>query len=145
MTTSQIIQLIAVNTLAWLIIQLGFAWLGTRLPAGCFRYEGGWFRPRRFERDGRLYETLFQVRAWKDLMPDGSKLFQGGFSKGNLAARDPHYLRTFVLETRRGEAVHGAVILASALFFLWNPPGVAFWMVIYALVANLPCMVIATL
>lgn len=142
MNPTHIVQLVLVNTLAWLVIQLGFAWLGTRMPARFFRHRGGWFRIRRFEADGRFYETGFQVRVWKDLMPDGAKLFKRGFPKGRLVGKDADYLGNFVLETRRGEAVHLAVILASAFFFLWNPPEIAIWMVVYALVANLPCMVI---
>lgn len=142
MTASHIVQLIVVNTLAWLVIQLGFAWIGTRMPARLFLHGDGWFRMRRFETDGRFYETVFHIRAWKKFLPDGAKLFKDGFPKGSLAGKGTAYLDRFVLETRRGEAVHGAVILASALFFLWNPPVVAIWMVVYALVANLPCMVL---
>lgn len=142
MSASEIVWLVVVNTVAWLVIQMGFAWVGTRMPARFFRHKGGWFAPRRFEQEGRFYETVFRIRAWKAFLPDGAKLFKDGFPKGQLAARDDAYLDRFVRETRRGEAVHGAVILASALFFLWNPPAVAVWMVVYALVANLPCMVL---
>ncbi|MEZ5277977.1 MAG: hypothetical protein R3F07_16465 [Opitutaceae bacterium] len=140
MPTSQVLEIIAVNALAWFLIQMGFAWLGTRMPIALFDHACGYFREHRFERSGRMYEGIFRIRSWKDLLPDGSRLFKGGFRKGRLAASDTAYLVTFVRETRRGEAVHVVVILSSAFFFLWNPPGIAVWMVVYALVSNLPCI-----
>jgi glycosyl-4,4'-diaponeurosporenoate acyltransferase len=132
--------LVAANVAAWLLIHMGFAWAGTRLPCRLFKAERGLFRIRGFERQGALYERTFRIRSWKDLLPDGARLFEGGFPKGRLARRDADYLRRFVLETRRGETVHWAVFLASGLFFLWNPANIAVWMILYAALANFPCI-----
>ena len=132
--------LVLVNVAAWFIIHMGFAWGGTMLPRRVFRPECRVFRLRAFERNGALYERLFRIKAWKGLLPDGAKLFKQGFPKARLVQADADYLQQFIRETCRGEAVHWAVFLASGLFFLWNPPAVAVWMVAYGIVSNLPCI-----
>ena len=81
------------------------------------------------------------MRRWKGLLPDGAALFKKGFRKKKLNARDPGYMERFVKETCRGEAVHWAVLGCSFLFFLWNPWWAGLIMVVYALAANLPCIV----
>jgi glycosyl-4,4'-diaponeurosporenoate acyltransferase len=134
--------LVAVNVLAWLAIHLGVAWAGTRLPVRLFRPAAWPYRTRGWERGGRIYERLFAVRAWKDRLPDGAGLFAGGFRKASLRSASADYLDRFAAETCRGEAVHWAVLASSALFFLWNPPPVGAVMVAYAVLANLPCILV---
>jgi glycosyl-4,4'-diaponeurosporenoate acyltransferase len=46
------------------------------------------------------------------------------------------------METCRGEAVHWIVLFCSGLFFLWNPQWLAWCMVVYAILANLPCIIV---
>mgnify|MGYP006277628681 CR=1 FL=1 len=133
--------LVAVNVLAWLVIHLGVAWAGTRLPVRLFRPSFWPFRTRKWERGG-FYETTFAVRRWKDRLPDGAALFAGGFRKASLRSASGPYLARFIAETCRGEAVHWVVLLSSALFFLWNPPAVGAVMVVYAILANLPCIIV---
>lgn len=134
------LQLVVVNVATWPLIHLGAAWLGTQLKDYLFR-PGAWlFRERRWERGGRLYETVFRIKSWKDRLPDGAALFKGGFRKKRLRSRDPEYLRRFQRETCRAEAVHEAVLLSSLLFFLWNPVWVGFLMIAYAVLANVPCI-----
>lgn len=133
--------LVAVDILAWLLIHLGVAWLGTELPDRLFKPNAWLFRPRAWERGGGVYQRLFRVRSWKASLPDGAALFRKGFPKARLAGRDPAYLQRFIRETCRGEAVHWAVLAASLLFFLWNPWWVGLIMVAYAALANLPCII----
>ncbi len=142
MTPGHIVFLVLVNTVAWLGIHMGFAWGGTRLPARWFDPNAWWCRPRRFERDGRIYARGFGVRRWKDLVPDGAGWFRGGFRKRGLKTRDRAYIEGFVVETCRGEFVHWMVFAAGGLFFLWNTTDVAIGMMVYAALANLPCIII---
>jgi len=142
MTATTIAFLVIVNALAWLVIHLGFAWGGTRLPADRFNPDAWWYRPRAFERKGRIYERWFGVRRWKDLMPDGAGWFKGGFRKRGLRMTEDAYLERFVVETCRGEFVHWMVLTAGLLFFIWNTVDVALIMVLYAVIANVPCIVI---
>jgi glycosyl-4,4'-diaponeurosporenoate acyltransferase len=134
--------LIGVNILAWLFLHLGLAWLGTRLPTRFFRPDGWLCRCRSWEGEGSFYERTFLVKSWKDQLPDGAALFAGGFRKANLGAVTPAYLDLFVCETCRGEAVHWAVLLSGFLFFLWNPWWVGLVMIVYAVAANMPCILV---
>lgn len=142
MSREDVIRLIAINVAAWFCIHMGFAWAGTRLPARWFNPAWFWFRARRLERGGKLYERLFRIKAWKDDLPDAAPWFKGGFAKAHLARSTPDYIQRFVVETCRGEAVHVAVMLAAGLFFLFNPPGVGVIMIVYGLCANLPCILV---
>ena len=132
--------LVVTDILAWLAIHLGMAWLGTRLP-GTFFLPNSWlFRPHAWEGKGKIYATLFRIKTWKKWLPDGAVLFAGGFPKAQLRNRDTDYIDLFIRETCRGEAVHWAVMLAAPVFFLWNPAYVGMIMMVYAVLANLPCI-----
>ena len=57
--------------------------------------------------------------------------------------RDPAYLREFADENCRGEAAHYAQIPAVLLVLAWNPwPVAAGVIIVYALLSNLPCIVV---
>jgi glycosyl-4,4'-diaponeurosporenoate acyltransferase len=51
-------------------------------------------------------------------------------------------LNRFVTETRRAEATHWVLLAAGPLFLLWNPWGLGLVMIAYAVVANVPCLVV---
>jgi glycosyl-4,4'-diaponeurosporenoate acyltransferase len=137
-----VLPLILINILAWLVIHMGAAWLGTQIPGRCFRTDQWLYRPRPWERKGQVYERTIRITAWKRLLPDGAALFRKGFRKKRLISRNQDYLEAFARETCRGEAVHWVVLGSSALFFLWNPWWAGLIMVAYALLANLPCILV---
>jgi glycosyl-4,4'-diaponeurosporenoate acyltransferase len=132
--------LVLINTLGWLILQLSIAAIATRLAS------------RHFARDNRLYRThpseitfyrqRLKIRRWKHLLPDGTPWVGGRFPKKCLHARDQAYLRQFLIETRRGEAAHWLMLACFPLFFLWNPPWACFVTALYAVAANLPCILV---
>jgi len=133
--------------MAWVIVlnaaglpalQLGCAWLFTRLPGAWFEVAG----PVRRKPRSQAYERILRIKKWKDLMPDGATWFRGGFAKASLSARDPRYLGRFLAETRRGEACHWLVLVLCPLFFLWNPWWGDLVIALYAVLANLPCILI---
>jgi glycosyl-4,4'-diaponeurosporenoate acyltransferase len=127
---------IALNIVGWPVIQLGVAWLFTRMPVE-------WFTPppaRAWEGKGQVYEAWFAIKHWKDRLPDGARWFGGGFAKGALAKTDPDYLRQFVRETWRGELCHWSALGFAPIFFLWNPWWADLIMLAYALGANMPCI-----
>jgi glycosyl-4,4'-diaponeurosporenoate acyltransferase len=129
---------IVLNVAGWPVIQLGLAWIFTRMPVH-------WFNPapvHRWEQGGRFYERVLAIKRWKDHLPDAARLFSGGFAKGTLRARNDDYLRRFVQETWRGELCHWAAIAFTPLFFLWNPCWAGMIMLGYAIVANLPCILV---
>jgi glycosyl-4,4'-diaponeurosporenoate acyltransferase len=134
--------LVAVNIGAWLLIHVVTAWLATQLGTERFRPASWLFRARRFEQGGAIYERLLCVNRWKPRLPDGAALFRGGFRKKRLAARDGAYLERFVRETCRGELAHWMTLLAPPVFALWNPGVAVVAMVVYALVASLPFIIV---
>ena len=131
---------IALNVIAWLVIQFGLAWAFTQIRAECFDYRSLFARPRGWERGGKFYERVFAIKLWKDKLPDASRMFRGGFAKGNLQDATPEYLERFLRETWRGEVVHWLALLALPLFAIWNP----WWGVLVnaavAMAVNFPCI-----
>lgn len=121
------------------VLQLGFAWAFTRMPAR-------WFAavpcPFAWEARGEPYQRWFRVRRWKGLLPDGATWFQGGIAKARLTGNDRETLAVFEREAWRGELCHWAVMLAAPVFFLWNPWWGSSIMVVYLLAANLPCILV---
>lgn len=130
--------LIVVNVVACPAIQLGLAWLFTRLPSRWFSDKPTQAPVSHLD----LYTDYFQVKRWKDQLPDGASWFGGGFPKKHLREVDAAYLRRFISETRRGEYCHWTAIAASHLSILWNP----WWgfLIVFAwfLVSNLPCIIV---
>ena len=117
-------------------IQLGLAWLFTRLP-------DRWFDAptRPVKRRSSFYERWLAIRSWKDRLPDGAK-WLGGFAKASLNQSDAAHLHAFIRETRRGELCHWAAIGCMPMLFLWNPWWADLILMGYALAANLPCILV---
>jgi glycosyl-4,4'-diaponeurosporenoate acyltransferase len=132
---------IVVDCIAWAILQPAIAYVCIKLPSAALRHDRWLFEARGWERGGAIYDTLFRVRRWKSLLPSGGTLF-GGFSMKRIVALDHDYLRTWIIETCRAELCHWLVILPSFLFFLWNPFYLAVVMLLYALLINVPLIVI---
>lgn len=131
-----IVWIIALNVGGWLALQMGLAWAFTKMPLA-------WFGPgktRAWERDGRVYERLCRIKAWKHRLPDAARWFGGGFAKGTLAGMNRDYLERFARETWRGELCHWFALACAPIFFLWNPWWGDLIIVAYALAANLPCI-----
>lgn len=127
---------IALNALGLPALQLGCAWAFTHMPAAWFQNPPA----ARLRRD--FYESILAIKRWKNYLPDGATWFRGGFAKGKLRHRDPHHLRRFLLEAWRGELCHWTVLALIPLFFLWNPWWGDLLIALYALAANLPCILV---
>lgn len=93
-------------------------------------YGGGWYR-----------RTL-RIDAWKDRLPDAGTWF-GGLSKRQLPSPNDGGWRRFAAECLRAERTHLAMIAALPLFALWNPLGIFLGNVLFAIAANLPCLIVA--
>jgi glycosyl-4,4'-diaponeurosporenoate acyltransferase len=139
---TDLFALAVVDAIAWGALSVGAGYLGHRLPARWLNRDRVLLRLLGFERDGRWYERRLRIKRWKDRVPEAGELFRGGFSKRAVRGRDPGHLARFVLETRRAELTHWLLLAAAPFFFVWNPWWLGVLMVVYALVANAPCLLI---
>lgn len=129
----------AANVLGWPLIHLSVGSLAVRLPRSLFERDNWLTGPRSWERGGRLYRDVFAIRKWKSKLPDGAP-WLGGTAKNQISRRGKSGLADFVLETRRAEIAHWAMLACTPVFFLWNPPWASLIMLAYALGANFPCI-----
>jgi len=134
--------IVLLNVAAWLAIQLGLAWSLTQLPAARFHPRSRLARLWRWEQSRRGYEKFFAIKRWKDWLPDGASWFGGGFAKAGLSERTHEFLESFLRETWRGELVHWLALLTVPAFAIWNPGWGVGVNAIYALAANVPCILV---
>lgn len=124
----------------WFLIHMSVAYFITLVPERFINVRSWLYKQRNWEKDGIIYEQVFRIKSWKELLPDGSALFKKGFKKKRMVSLTKEYLEKFILEVCRAEMVHWIVILFSPVFFIWNWWWVGIIMIIYAIIANLPCI-----
>jgi glycosyl-4,4'-diaponeurosporenoate acyltransferase len=133
---------ILLDIAAWLIIHMGVSYSMTHIPRRSFD-TGFWlYKQRKWEKDGKIYVRIFRLRKWKKRLPDGAALFKKGFKKKHLKELDNVYLDDFIRETCRAELTHWIMFLFSLVFFIWNPWWVGIMMIVYAIMVNVPCVII---
>lgn len=134
------IWIIIIDIVLWFIIHMSVAYIATILPLNNLNTNSWLLKERKWEKSGKIYEEIFQIKKWKELLPDGSALFKKGFRKKRMTSSNPEYLQKFIIETGRAEIVHWIVILFSPVFFIWNYPWAGWVMIVYAIIANMPCI-----
>ena len=117
--------------------------IAIRIPVGHFNPRGLFFQPRRWEKKGAIYQNLFKIKSWKKYAPDGAEFIKKrGFPKKKLGNTSTPYFKRFLLETCRAEMTHWMIILFAPFFFLWNRFWVGLIMIMYALIENLPLIMV---
>ena len=129
-----------INAVGWLILHMSIAAIATRLDARHFARDNCLYRVHPFEI--RFYRRILRIRSWKHHLPDGALWVGGHLPKKDLRPSDPASMRQFVIETRRGEAAHWLMLACFPIFFLWNPPWACLVIMAYAVLANLPCILV---
>ena len=79
--------------------------VGEALPRRWFHAEAFPYRACAFEKGGRFYQK-FGIRAWKDKLPDKSKVARGAYRKSIAAHHEAGALDRLVQETCVAECVH---------------------------------------
>jgi glycosyl-4,4'-diaponeurosporenoate acyltransferase len=133
---------ILLDIAAWLIIHMGVSYSMTHIPLRSFDTEFWLYKQRKWEKNGKIYVRIFRLKKWKKRLPDGAALFKKGFKKKHLKALDDVYLDDFIRETCRAELTHWTMLLFSLVFFIWNPWWVGIVMIVYAILVNVPCIII---
>lgn len=127
--------------IVWPVLMVAAALLCTRLPERFFDYSSWFYRAHRWEKDGAIYQKLLRVRRWKKYLPDGGSLVKGGFEKKKLASFDKEHLDRYLLESCRAEMIHWLAMLPFWVFGFFTPTIVIFYMLLFALAVNLPCVI----
>jgi len=133
---------ILLDIATWLIIHMGVSYLMTHIPLSSFDTKFWLCKQKKWEKDGKIYVRIFRLKKWKKRLPDGAALFKKGFQKKHLKGLDDVYLDNFIRETCRAEITHWTMFLLSPVFFIWNIWWVGIVMIIYAILVNLPCIII---
>ena len=132
---------IALNIITWPILQIAISFFCFKIPDKYFRYDNFICRTRSWEKGGDLYNTVFKVKKWKHLLPDGGAVVKNGFKKKNLIFSNREYFEKFRTETCRAEISHIIQILPLPFFIIWNPWWAFIVMVFYAFIVNVPCII----
>ncbi len=126
-----------VDVVTWIIFHLSIGYLSTKIPFKWLNPDLRFFNSYDWEKDGGIYDKIFHVRAWKDRIPDGSRMYRGTFSIKRLPTADISYLTRWLSESIRSEICHWAMIIPGGFFFLWNDLSAGRAMVIYAILNNI--------
>lgn len=130
------------QTIAYFLI-LGIAshWIGEALPRKWFLWNRFPYRPWRWERQGRIYESL-QIRAWKDRLPDKSRLIRGMVPKRVGICPTSASVCRLIRETCVAEAVHAGLCLGALPLLLGVWGRASAWLALAYVLGNLPFMMI---
>jgi glycosyl-4,4'-diaponeurosporenoate acyltransferase len=134
------IRLVLLNGVAWVALHLGIGYLCCRIPAPWLDHKRWLFCSRGWERNGAVYQSVLRIRAWKSLLPSGGTALGTDFSLSQVESHTRAYLERWVLESCRAEITHWLAMALAVLFVLWNPPVGFVANVVYAIVANAPCV-----
>ena len=137
-----VLQITLLNCLWWPVIMLSVSYLSIMCKHITFNPDGFYFRNKKWEKNGEIYDRLFKVKYWKKKLPDGAAWFRRGFPKKRIKRKNPDYLRQFISETCRGELAHWIMLLPSPVFYLWNPFWAAIVMTAFGFIVNIPCIIV---
>jgi glycosyl-4,4'-diaponeurosporenoate acyltransferase len=134
-----IVITIILDSILWLIFHLLGAKIATLIPNAYFEKPiPKDIKPKKFQMF--ILENIFFVKRFKKFLPDGGALFKGGFEKKHLKEKNITYYKAFLRETRRAEWTHYLQMIPAPIFFLFNPIWVGYFMILYAILANMPCI-----
>ena len=100
------------------------------------------YKEGKWEKDGKLYEKIFSVKKWKNLLPELSDFIKSAFSKRHLKQCTEEYLASFLTESCRSEFTHWCIIFSTAVFFIWGDLLTGIKMALLAIALNLPYIII---
>jgi len=126
--------------LVWPVLQTTAALLCSRMPEKWLDPGLFFFRAHRWEKDGSVYKTVFRVHVWKKYLPDSGTILPGTYKKKSLDDFSEANLRKYLLESCRAEMTHWFAIPPFLIFGLFTPSYVIGFMLIYALLVNVPCI-----
>lgn len=128
-----------VNIVAWLCIHLGVSSLVSVAPQSFVNAFAGLYRVKSWETRTKVYERM-GVKKWKGRLPEARKWFRRKKTVAHL--RKPSQWTRFEKQTNRSELSHWLQMLAAPFFFLFNPAWAGWIMMAYAVLFNLPFIIV---
>lgn len=126
------------------VAALGIAshFIGEAIPRRWFCPDRFPFRAWKWEKGGKIYNKL-KIKAWKDRLPDMSKIMKDMVPKRVGATPTSESVRILVGETCRAEAVHAALCLCAPVICLfWSNAAVGILLTCVVILCNLPFIMI---
>lgn len=115
--------------------------IGMCLPRRWFDPNSFIYRPRKFEKNGRIYDAL-KIKSWKSHLPDMSRIIKKMAPKQIKSILTAEKADRMARETCVAELVHSLLaLLGFACLFIWKGVGGAVVWVVYIL-GNLPFIII---
>lgn len=133
---------IALAFVLWGLFQTGAAILSLKIPQKYLSPELFYFKEHSWEKGGKFYEDVFYVKRWKKFLPDGGAVLGGGYKKKQLTDFSKENLNQFLIESCRAEVTHVIAIFPFWVFGFFASSRVVLIMFIYALLVNLPCIIV---
>ena len=141
MITIPLFWVVILDIAAWFFFHMSISLSLMKVSDKWYDQRSKGFTPWKWEKNGEIWQTVFRIRSWKKFLPDGTIIVKTAYDKTNLHEVDPVNLHKFIIETKRAELTHWALIPPAFLFFLWNPPWAGWCMILYALIANMPFII----
>lgn len=126
----------------WLFFQVLAAIISRKIPSKWCTVDSFLFKERKWEKGGKLYSKLFKVKKWKKFLPDGAAVMKNGYRKRNLKDSSKENLELFLEESCRAELAHLLAIVPFWVFGLFAPIQIIAYMLVYALLINMPCVIV---
>ena len=132
---------ILLDILLWFVFHMGFAKIAILIPDRIFEKPiPDVIKQKPIQQ--MILKKVFYEHKWKKFSPDGGAYFKEGFSKRHLKEKNLSYYEKFLIETRRAELTHYLQMLPAPIFFLFNPIWVGWFMIAYAILFNIPFILI---
>lgn len=97
------------------------------------------FKTRKWEDRGNIYQKLFHVKEWKEYIPS-----IGSFDKKNIEKTriTPNFVAQYLLEGLRAELCHLYAFVFALLLLLITVTRAWFFILVYTIILNIPCVII---
>lgn len=136
------INIVILSTVLWFVFQVSAALISLKIPSKWVSPSSFIFKERKWEKGGEFYSKIFKVRKWKKFLPDGSAISKKGYRKKTLTNYSKENLERFLEESCRAELTHSLAILPFWVFGLFAQVEIIGIMLVYALIVNMPCIIV---
>ncbi|UOQ46565.1 glycosyl-4,4'-diaponeurosporenoate acyltransferase [Halobacillus salinarum] len=128
-----------INSAAWLVIHISLSIIIFYSPNSLILSAAPLYKLKNWEKGGAVYEKI-RIKKWKPYLPEARKWRRAGKSAKYL--RSLENVQQFEMQTNRSELSHWLQILPAPFFFFFNSPVGGCLNVTYAILFNLPFIII---